>query len=567
MCTVTFLAAALTACGGGGGGGSNSGVSVSPPPPPPPPPPTAEFTVEGVAAKGLLGGARVIVVDATDPLPLELSDFVALGEGTTSADGRFSIDVADSDGAANIMVLAYMNNANMKCDSVIGCGLNPANGSAIDFGDEFSLGENEALLAAYLTTPGAGTTTTNLNSLSTIATSRMIGLAVEAGSVLGSGESTQPILRPQDKQTAQDYIAQVLGITSQDYSALNFIDLTETLPASVDQAELQAAVLSSGFLTAAVALGSDLEANGIEFTFDDLFGEITGAFIAPPALIVRESPPDIFSISLQEMFGGAILALDANIQASGGTANNAQDLVADYLVTRVAEINAAPPNLPLESDGGLPQPPAEISFIADSISYVAGTGTGNALAELDNPDGLFPLNSSQGVPPGETSFLANVSSVTPGGSISLNLFGSTPNELDFSFGGDLTAGTYEAEVTFTVSEFEQSYTDTIIVEVLPTEVGIVQESVTMTTAPDSTFRLDFVNPNNVGISTVSIDNPTGPSYFEVATIDSSGADIGYGPAFNSAPIGTYNVNVTLGQGLGAEANDVTVPLEIIVTQP
>lgn len=180
---------------------------------------------------------------------------------------------------------------------------------------------------------------------------------------------------------------------------------------------------------------------------------------------------------------------------------------------------------------------------------------------------MFPINSSEGVPAGEVSFFASVTSVVPDANISLNLFGSSPTDIEFSFGGNLTAGTYETEVTFTVSKFDQTYTDTITIEVTPIEIGIVQESVSMTTATDSTFRLDFVNPNNIDISTVTIDNPNGPSYFEVSSIDASGVDVGYGPATSSAPTGTYNVNVTLGLGLGAEANNVSVPLEIIVTQP
>ncbi len=568
LCTATVSVALLSACGGGNGGGSSTTSSGTTPTPTPTPTPSAEFTMQGVAAKGLLDGARVIVVDAGEPLPLELSGFNILGEGTTSATGNFSIEVQDSEGAVNLLVLALMDNANMKCDSAIGCGLDPVSGAQIGFGDDFALGPNSSILSAYVPTPGAGTTTANLNSLSSIVTSRMIGLAAEAGSTTGSGEDTQPILRPQDKQVAQDYVAQVLGITSQEYSALNFIDLTEPLPASVDQAELRASILASGFLTAAVAFGSDLEASGFDFTFDDLFDEITSSFFVPEALIVRESPLDALSISLQEMFGGAVLALNANVQASGGTASNAQDLAASFLIDRVNEINSAPPNLPVESDGSLPQPPDEISFVAESIPYINGSSpTGNLSVEIDNPDGLFPLNSSQGVPAGEISFFADVTSVSPAASIGLNLFGSTATHLDFSFGGDLTAGTFETQVTFTVSEFEQTYTDTIIIEVLPTEIGIAQESVSMTTSPDSAFRLDFINPNNVDISFVSINNPNGPSYFDVTSIDGSGADVGFSPSIGVAPVGTYDVDVTLSRGLGATASDVIVPLEIIVSQP
>lgn len=567
LCTATVSVAFLSACGGGSGGGGGSSPTTSGSTPTPTPTPSAEFTMQGVAAKGLLDGARVLVVDAGEPLPLELSGFNILGEGTTSATGDFSIEVQDSGGAANLLVLALMDNANMKCDSAIGCGLDPVSGAQIGFGDDFALGPNSSILSAYVPTPGAGTTTANLNSLSSIVTSRMIGLAAEAGSTTGSGEDTQPILRPQDKQAAQDYVAQVLGITSQEYSALNFIDLTEPLPASVDQAELRASLLASGFLTSAVAFGSDLEASGIQFTFDDLFDEITGSFFVPEALIVRESPANMFSISLQEMFGGAVFALDANVQASGGTATNAQDLALDYLVGRLTEINSAAPNLPIESGGTLPQPPAEISFVAESISYINGSSpTGNLLVEIDNPDTLFPLNSSQGVPAGETSFFAEVTSVSPAQSIGLNLSASSPTELDISFGGNLTAGTYETEVTFTVSEFDQTYTDTIIFEILPTGIGIAQESVSMTTSPDSSFRLDFVNPNNVDISFVNIDNPNGASYFEVGSIDATGAVVGYSPSIGVAPTGTYNVSVLLSRGLGAEASDVIVPLEIVVSQ-
>jgi hypothetical protein len=551
---------ALTACGGGGGGASSGGsVSV---PPPPPPPQSAEFTLNGVAAKGLLDGARVIVVDGGKALPLELSGFDVLAEGTTSADGSFSIEVQDSEGAANLLIFALMNDANMKCDSAIGCGLNPANGAEINFGESFSLGENDALLSAYISTPASGTTSINLNSLSTLVFSRMIGLAVEGGSVIGTGEDVQPILRFQDRQSAQDYVARVFDITSQDYTALNFIDLTEALPVNVSQAELRASLLSAGFLAAAVSFGTDLENSGFDFTFDDLFSEITGSFIAPAALIVREGSPDPFSISLEEMISGAALALIANVEALGGTANNAQDLAAEYLIARLNEIRATPANFSLENDGSLPQPPAEISFAAEQISYTVGAR--NVLAEITNPDGLFPLNSSEPPPEGAITFFADVTLVTPAGSISLNLFDSSPTALDFSFGSNLTAGTYETEVTFTLSEFGQSYTDTITVEVLPSGIGIAQDSVSMTTSPNSTARVDYVNPNDVIIATATIRNPDGMRLFEVASLDDTGFVIGYDSRATPAA-GTYNVDVTIGGGLGAEANDVTVPLEIVVT--
>lgn len=536
VCTATASDAA------GNEGSATLTVTITPLTVSPPPPPTG-ITFEGHVVKGAILGAPLGILDAVNPISAADS---ALVESVTADDGSYSLTIPEGTQVTDLLIVSsLLGSAQMICDAA-----NCLSEGGINFGDPLLIPADSdpnftKFLSAAIPTPEAfGTTEVNVNMFSHYQVLDMLGV-----SLARQGAGGTPTIFLQDYAAARQSTAAIFGLPDADFFAIPFVDITQPIT-STDSNAIYAALVSGGLL------GAALEAVDPFAAIFDLQNRT-----AQDNFIARESVDNPEMISLQDIFENAT-ALATQIGATGNAFTSAQTALSD----RQALIADAIPDLPLESDGGFPQPPAEISFAVDNISVNAGDAN-FLLVGIDNPDGLFPLNSSQSVPPGEISFFADVTSVVPAASISLNLFGSSPTGIDFSFGGDLTAGTYETEVTFTVSEFNQTYTDTITIEVTPIEIGIVQESVSMTTASNSTFRLDFVNPNNVDISTVTIDNLNGPSYFEVLSIDASGADVGYGPSIGSAPAGTYNVNVTLGQGLGAEANNVSVPLEIIVTQP
>lgn len=533
----TSVCTAIASDAAGNEGSATLTVTITPPPPP------STFTLEGHVVKGAILGAPLGILDAVNPISDADS---ALVESVTAADGSYSLTIPEGTQVTDLLIVSsLLGSAQMICDAA-----NCLSEGGINFGDPLLIPADSdpnftKFLSAAIPTPEAfGTTEVNVNMFSHYQVLDMIGV-----SLARQGAGGTPTIFLQDYSAARQSTAAIFGLPDADFFAIPFVDITQPIT-STDSNAIYAALVSGGLL------GAALEAADPFAAIFDLQNRT-----AQDNFIARESVDNPEMISLQDIFENAT-TLATQIGATGNAFTNAQTAVSD----RQALISNAIPDLPLESDGNFPQPPAEISFQVDNISINAG-GDNYLFVGIDNPDDLFPINSSEGVPAGEVSFFASVTSVVPDANISLNLFGSSPTDIEFSFGGNLTAGTYETEVTFTVSKFDQTYTDTITIEVTPIEIGIVQESVSMTTATDSTFRLDFVNPNNIDISTVTIDNPNGPSYFEVSSIDASGVDVGYGPATSSAPTGTYNVNVTLGLGLGAEANNVSVPLEIIVTQP
>ena len=144
----------LTGCGGGGSSSSPSQVAVTSTPPPAPvvvtPPPApdeptvsaaparnileavtqetappvlsstnllAASQLSGVAAKGVLGGARIIVFDPlTPPEDVGEEGAILLGEGATNPDGTYSLTLQSTEDTSNYLAIGvFFDGATMVC--------------------------------------------------------------------------------------------------------------------------------------------------------------------------------------------------------------------------------------------------------------------------------------------------------------------------------------------------------------------------------------------------------------------------------------------------------------------
>ena len=76
-----------------------------------------------MAAKGVIGGARVIVFDAlTPPEDVSEADASLLGEGVTNSDGTYSLTLQTTEETSDYLVAGiFVEGASMMCDAPSGC--------------------------------------------------------------------------------------------------------------------------------------------------------------------------------------------------------------------------------------------------------------------------------------------------------------------------------------------------------------------------------------------------------------------------------------------------------------
>lgn len=177
-------------------------------------------------------------------------------------------------------------------------------------------------------------------------------------SLARQGAGGTPTIFLQDYSAARQSTAAIFGLPDADFFAIPFVDITQPIT-STDSNAIYAALVSGGLL------GAALEAADPFAAIFDLQNRT-----AQDNFIARESVDNPEMISLQDIFENAT-ALATQIGATGNAFTNAQTVVSD----RQALISNAIPDLPLESDGNFPQPPAEISFQVDNISINAGVTT------------------------------------------------------------------------------------------------------------------------------------------------------------------------------------------------
>lgn len=209
----------LTGCGGGGSASSPSPAAMTSTPPPAPtvvtPPPAPEVPtvssaparnileaafqntappvqnstnivaaspLSGVAAKGVIGGARVVVVDAlAAPEDIGTDDVILLGEGVTNPDGTYSLSLQTTEDTSDFLAIGIIfEGATMICDAPSGCFEGVAFGEPIALGEDEALEESDEALWAVFPKPVPGeAAVANVNLFTHFHLVRMLGMALE----------------------------------------------------------------------------------------------------------------------------------------------------------------------------------------------------------------------------------------------------------------------------------------------------------------------------------------------------------------------------------------------------
>jgi hypothetical protein len=309
----------LTACGGGSGSSSSS-TSPSVPPPPPPPPPSTEFEVRGNAFKGLLKGANVYVYSADE---LFNDNPVAIASTNTSSfTGNFSVtvDTANRTIGENIVVAVVMKNAVMECDAPNGCAL------GIDFEDDFELPketisnesrlEDPFFMAAIIPTPAVGTRAEiTVNIFTHMHT-------VYYNSLLSSTSF------PNENELfsrAQTRVANLFGLTDQNFTELGFIDLTGSLFGDIRANDLRASILSGGIQG---AIGESSVSGESNVSIDEVYFDFLSDFVNQDGeVLLNEGNQDLTDrISLQDIYDNAIAIEDVTSSSANVFGNVVQSL-------------------------------------------------------------------------------------------------------------------------------------------------------------------------------------------------------------------------------------------------
>ncbi len=470
--------AALTACGGGGGGGGSTGSGGSggstggatgggga----------TSQTTISGTASKGLLSNAVVSVFTGTN-------EETPVATGRTDANGNYSLTFTPPAGAEILVVAVTLDGATMVCDSLVECG------PGVNFGDTFVVEAPDSFLVAPFLPPAAGTSETiNVNTLTNLQFVKMAGLEIARSG--GLSADIEYNLQASDLAPARSFIANVFGFDDQDFSKLPFVDTTTTISAGNSDA-IKAALLASGYLQAAIEEGLALGA----LDFESLYGLAQGSFITLDGPVANEgfaAAPG--NITLREIFAAARRVADRNTAVSNAFTGAVEDLA-----ERESVLNVLVPGTRLDIEGNIIPPFTDIEFVADSINVDTGA-IGNVL-NIVNPNAL--------------AYTAQVSGT---GSQFFGVDTRSPVNATLTI-NSAPVGTYNLTVTFD-TEFGEPFSDTIEVTVSEPEIGVVEDSVTVSlqAVGDGFWNLDLtpVNPDNYQFSGASFSG-TGSDGFDVS---------------------------------------------------
>jgi len=496
-------------------------------------------TISGVVAKGLVSNARVILTNATQELPDRVSQYVPLGEDVTDAEGRYTITIDASANPDDMLgITTILEGANMVCDA-LSCGPN------IGFGDTFTIIDGVAtydvgngledfdlLLSSVIPMPSGGTASDiNVNAFTHLSINRMIGFSMTDGSV---GPNGGAILRSQDLAPAQSWIANAFGLDNQDFTQLPFVDITQPITETSQQA-IRAALIAGGFMQAVSVQG---QTNGLDFA--ELFFSNQLPFIGQSLWARQENAVGFPFITLQDIFVGADTVAGAS--ATNGSSGTAFDAAQQFVQDRLTTINSAPPNVPVGPDGNLPAVFTDLAFFSDSRTF-STSNTGAALT-IVNPDNL-----------------AYTAMIEPGTGSSFFTVGSTtsPQNMDINF-NNVPAGTYNLSVTFDTAEGEPN-TDSIELIFSDPEIGVVEESVTISKAATDRAILNYVNPDNFQITNVEVSG-TGSEFFFIGGVNTGSFELLL-DAITPPPNGTYNLTFDIDSStVGASGTDT---VEVIIT--
>jgi len=488
------------------------------PTPTPTPTPTTAITLEGIVHKGVVSGAEVRILDAADGI-----DATPLVSGFTAADGSYSLTIPEGTSLSGMLVVeARLANAEMVCDAA-----NCLSDGGIAFGSSFVIppdgtGPNDIprTLTAAVLTPPAGTTVVNVNVFSHYQLLDMVGLALARQAQNGG----TAIILPQDYLPTRQNTATLFALPDADFFDIPFVDVTNTI-SSTDSDAIYAALVGGGLLGAALASTAP---------FDALL--VFQGRAVSDNLIAREFNQDIFSISLEEVYDNAS-ALATQIGATGNAFTIAQDAITD----RQDQISIAAFDRPIAPDGSLPAVFTELAFLSDTRTF-STTNTGAAVSIM-NPDSL---NYTAVIEPGPGSNFFSVGSTASPGNVDL-LFNNVP------------AGTYNLDVTFDTVEGEPN-TDSIELVFTAPQIGIIEDSVTITQSVTDRAILNISNPGDFQLSSVSVSGP-GSQFFFLAGPNGNEFELSLDGA-NPVPNETYNLTFDIGATtVGASGTDT---VEVIV---
>jgi hypothetical protein len=381
-------------------------------------------------------------------------------------------------------------------------------------------------LAAAVPTPPVGTTNANINMLTHYQVFDMVAQAIIRQNQQG-GE-IKIIL--QDYASTRANTAKIFGVPDADFYSIPFVDITQPIT-STDSDAIYLALLSGGLLGAALQAVSPFDA------ITDFENRMLGY-----AVIANEDDNNNNNremISIEDIFENA-LAVAAQIGDTGNAFTAAQDA----LTARKAEIDAAPVNRFITPDGDLPAFITDLTFLSDSRSFT--TGISSALLSVVNPDNLIYTATLEA---GEGSEFFNVAFDTP-----------TLMELSLANGqNNVPAGTYNLSVTFDTEEGEPN-TDSIEIIFTSPELGIVEDSITISKAVTDRADVTINNPDGFQISDVTLSGDGAQNFIsafgpETVEISLNAAD--------PVPNGTYNLTVNIATTtVGVSDSD---NLEVIVT--
>lgn len=254
----------LTACGGSGGG--------SPPAPDPDPAPETAV-ISGTAIKGIIKFGIVKIYGVTNGV----KDATPLIEGTTDANGDYSLTVEDYSGPVVIEITADANSM-MKCDVLAGC-----EGTA--FGLDIPLTSNFSLKALVPSVSANQTISTNVSALTTLAAA----LAEDSGSISETSVNQ-----------ANSQVASLFNITGKltQIAAVDITDVDKVASASNDA--LGAAILNAALLSAALADATEGS------TVSDVLQTISLNFVANGGQITQNESTNSSAVSLSEIYSSAL---------------------------------------------------------------------------------------------------------------------------------------------------------------------------------------------------------------------------------------------------------------------
>jgi len=473
------------------------------------------ITLSGVAGKGVIDGARIVVADALMPLDDFIENGRLLGEGRTNGQGEFTISVqTTAETSEFLLVGALLGGANMICDAPSGC----IGGAA--FGEPAALGETSNGIWAMIPTPAPGDeATANLNLFTLLHLIRMLGLDSEFGDHEGESPITLE-LEAQHFEPAATYVANAFGLEQELFHTVPFVDVTQGI-SSTNANAVHMGYVAAGFLEAStqaelVTSGEDASINGV------LLNGIV-PFLLPDLLLkVNENDENQNDriVSLEDIFDDALKTTELN-----PINNNALSWAVDWLEERRAAIDAVPHGGRLNADGTYPE--NSLPVLLNTTFEIVENDTDGIILNIEDPDSadqnfvvtieeigdyeLFEIVSTNGLPTLR---------------INQNII------LDFEMADnffDDPAGEHEIsdnifEITLNITdENGGTITEAISIELLndDTEVGeenfnpptLTRTHYTVTEGSEVIVILELDDPNNQS-DTLIIDNrPTHDSQF------------------------------------------------------